>query len=167
MVALRPSGVMRIDFPNQKSWPKFARYIREDFPKLTLNIPIKLALKKWGKLCDSDIFSTLSWGTGPQIIISDPIGIDDFPHTICLGMSAVSQFEVDSSVAPLPRTKNAHGRLVYGVGVSILMQIVAGNVRFIEKKSAHPKSSGTIDVMEIDATAGFQSDVYGSLTDTI
>jgi hypothetical protein len=56
----RRSGVMRIDFPNQQSWPKFSQYIREDFPNLTFNTPIKLALKKWGKLSDSDIFNNLS-----------------------------------------------------------------------------------------------------------
>jgi hypothetical protein len=89
-------------------------------------------------------------------------------------MSAVSQFEADSSVTALPHTtksravlRNAHGRLVYSIGASILMQLVAGNLRSIEKKSAHRKPSGTIDIIEMDATSGFERDVYGSLTDTI
>jgi len=166
---------MQIDFAYQRSFPKFARYVKEEFPKLKSNIPIRRALRNWGKLSDFEIDNVLSWGFAPRIVIVSTFGLDDFPNTIQLGMDMVSQFEPDSSVTPLPAAtksravlKNARGQLVYTVGSAILYAFVGGNLRFIDKKSSSPKSAAALELMVSNVIDAFARDVYGGqLTSTI
>jgi Metallopeptidase toxin 3 len=72
---------------DQTAFPRFAKYIKEEFPKLKTNIPIIYGLKKWGKICDTDAARYLSWGQAPMLKLVDtvfapPSDIADFPITL-------------------------------------------------------------------------------------
>ena len=163
---------MKLDDWHQGNFPKLARYLREDFPKLAaIAPPVIRGLKKWGRMSDLDIQNCLRWGSGP-LVATTMIGIDHYPTKIEIGLKVAVAHDMDSEKAPLPHTaksfavmRNSHGRLVYRVGIVILLNLVEGNLRLLARQSPGPKSKN-MDRIVADALEGFIRDVYGSLAAT-
>jgi hypothetical protein len=164
---------MKMADDDQNYFPKLARYLKEDFPKLAGIAPaVTRGLRKWGRMSESDIISCLRWGSGPLVALTSP-GIDHYPTKIEIGLKVADAYESGSQKAPLPHTtksfavmKNSRGQLVYRVGVVILLHLVEGNLRLLAKGSPSPKSKN-MDLVVAEALEGFVRDVYGSLAATM
>jgi hypothetical protein len=166
------ADTMQLDDFDRSNFPKLARYLREDFPRLAaIAPPVIRGLKKWGRMSALDIQNCLRWGSGPVVAMT-MIGAEHYPTKIEIGLKAAVAYEMDSQMTPLPHTtrsfavmKNSRGGLVYRVGIVILLNLVEGNLRLLAKKSPAPTST-KLDWIVAEALEGFIRDVYGSLAAT-
>jgi hypothetical protein len=147
---------MKLSPDDQKVFPRFAEYIKLDFPKLKTNPPIIYGLKKWGKMSDTDAARYLSWGQAPMLklvdgIVSPPSDIADFPTTLLVTQYSVDAFEHRESLsrtnvvqtfpdggtlttyAKYPTLKNHLGKELYNVGADILLSLVLGHAMKVAK----------------------------------
>jgi len=162
---------------DQKEFPRFAEYIKTEFPKLKSNLPIIYGLKKWGHMSSLDAAGYLSWGQAPMLKLSDtvvgtPGDIADFPAAILVNKPMVDAFEhreglsrsnvvqtfPDGSTlttyAKYPVLKNHLGKELYHVGADILLSLVLGHAMKVAK---------TLKYFSWDLQRGFAKDVYGGL----
>jgi hypothetical protein len=123
-------------------------------------------------MSDLDIQNCLRWGSGTFVAMTT-MGVDHYPNMIEIGLKLAVAHDMDSEKTPLPPTtkslavmKNSRGRLVYKVGVVILLNLVEGNLRLLAKGSSTPLPTD-IDRIVADALEGFIRDVYGSLAATV
>ena len=149
--------------------PKFANYLREDFPKLKGHRLIRDALKKHGRMTDSEVVTTLGWDSGPKILrtsLNDELKITNLPFTLGVNADLVDKFEADSkaksdSERPALVFNDRRQRL-YHVGYAILTTLVYCNVEKVLLKSPSV-SSRSIDAASSAATDGFVREVYGKI----
>ena len=162
---------------DQTAFPRFAKYIKEEFPKLKTNIPIIYGLKKWGKMSGTDAARYLSWGQAPMLKLVDagvapPSDIAGFPTTLLVNKYSVDAFEhrerlsrsdVEKTLpdggtlitcAQYPVYKNHLGKELYSVGADILLSLVLGHAMKVAK---------TLRYFSWDIERGFAKDVYGGL----
>ena len=163
---------------DQTAFPRFAKYIKEEFPKLKTNIPIIYGLKKWGKMSGTDAARYLGWGQVPMIKLVDGYvlpekEIADFPTTLLVNKYSVDAFEHRESLsrsnvvetfpdggtlityAQYPVYKNHLGKELYSIGADILLSLVLGHAMKVAK---------TLRFFSWDIERGFAKDVYGGLT---
>jgi hypothetical protein len=163
---------MRLDSTDPVSYPKFAKYIREDFPKLRDHRLIRHALAKYGRMTDVEVFTTLGPDTGPMIFVTalnDEYMMTNLPHLLGVNYEAVQTFEADDkgkSDSNRPALVfNRSGKRLYALGFYILRTLVYCNVERVLRKSSDPKASSlhNISAATSAATAGFEREVYGKI----
>jgi hypothetical protein len=162
---------------DQKEFPRFAEYLKVEFPKLKTNLPIIYGLKKWGKMSGTDAVGYLSWGQAPMIKLHDGMvsaegEIAGFPSILLVNKNSVDAFEHRESLsrtnvvqttpdggtlttyAKYPVYKNHLGKELYSVGADILLSLVLGHAMKVAK---------TLRFFSWDIERGFAKDVYGGL----
>jgi hypothetical protein len=163
---------MRLDSVDRHSFPKFAKYISEDFPKLRDHRLIRHALAKYGRMTDVEVFTTLGPDTGPRIFmtaLNDEYTITYLPNLLGVNYEAVKTFEADDkgkSDSNRPALVfNRSGRRLYALGFYILTTLVYCNVNQVLWKSSDPKARSlhNISAATSAATAGFEREVYGRI----
>ena len=126
---------MQLDLKSQADFPKFAVYIRDDFPKLIEHDRIVAALKKHATMNISDIARTLAWGVGPKVVILKGSPSPPSLDKIQIADVTVAHYEANTDILITPQ-----GRRIHQTGVLILHEIISNH-------------GGDI--------SGFNKDVYG------
>jgi hypothetical protein len=160
---------MKVDGVESIFYPKFTNYIREDIPKLRSHRLIRGALKKYGRMTDLEVETTLGWSSGPIIRTTglyNELMITNLPFMLAVSSDLVDKFEADSkaksdSERPALVFNDRRQRL-YHVGYSILTTLVYCNVEKVLSKSTGV-SSRSIGTASSRATDGFVREVYGKI----
>jgi len=58
---------MQMDAQDVKDYPKFAKYVKEELPKVADNAYIRYAMSKIGELSQAKLKVALTWGLGPKL----------------------------------------------------------------------------------------------------
>ncbi|WP_075187228.1 hypothetical protein [Teredinibacter haidensis] len=123
---------MKISLIDQTKYPKFTQYIRFQFPKLIKNSVVVKNAAKYGNLSFVEFKNTITWGTSPEIVITDlhsgqcgvPKAYGCFRHSnpgnIEIHIGVIKDFEKNSANTI---DKNKAGNAVYVAGATILHEL--------------------------------------------
>ena len=115
------------------NYPKFAHYVRYKIPELTSVGPVVQNLKTKGCLTEAEIRDALRWGHEPLIVITDLSNGQCRVSSAygCTRKANDNQIEIDEGTVQefedspdaLGVGKNAKGKNVYIVGVTLLHEL--------------------------------------------
>ena len=121
---------MKLSADDQTNFPKFAYYLRHDFPLQIGNAVITSNLRKFGSLSLAQARSALMWDTDPLVVVTDlDAGQCGVPRADgCTSDS--TQIEIDDDVVnEFEQNANANlrltafGRHVFLAGVTLLHEM--------------------------------------------
>lgn len=158
---------MILSSADQNTYPKFAHYVRYDFPKLIRIPKIMANLKKYGNISLPEFQAAMIWGAAPKILIRDlnhgQCGVPEAygcfrktqPQSLEIHTKVVADFEASSATST---DKDSKGETVYVAAATLLHELCHwGNYnnspRFVE-----PHDMG--DAFEL-ATYGKPIYLYG------
>lgn len=157
---------MRINSSDQTFFPKLTGYVRDSLPTLLTDDPkrqhtyIRWAMKTFGRMNVKEITDSLTWGTGPSIVIVDTDGY------LNLGSAhfdtTEENFIMEGDVAGLENGRadayqtNRHGAKFLSVGRMLLVNTVAS---FAAVKSG-ASSADTRMKIGLDAMTLFLKHAY-------
>jgi hypothetical protein len=114
------------------TYPQFSYYVRYNIPKLVSVPKIVANVAKYGNLTLSEFKQAVTWGKGPNIIITDlhhgqcgvPKAYGCFRHTkpknIEIHLDVIKDFE---KATKNHKDKNTTGQYVYVVGATLLHEL--------------------------------------------
>jgi zincin-like metallopeptidase toxin 3 of polymorphic toxin system len=115
---------MKLTPADQKAFPAFAYYVRENIPQVICVPAIVSAMNKIGQLNKAKLAAALKWGSGPSIKITTLVGaIGEFTpfigsNEIRIETKIVKDFEKGKGV------RVAKAGNVFLVGVTLLHELV-------------------------------------------
>ena len=62
---------MLMDDKDVKDYPNFAKYVKDDLPKVADNAGIRYAMSKLGQLSHAKLKLALTWGQGPKLKLQE------------------------------------------------------------------------------------------------
>jgi hypothetical protein len=166
---------MHMNYWDQASYPKFAAYIRDSFPKLIDVQNIVRGMQSWGHMSMDEIRLALEWQGGTtytslSIDIREPYSHEPWAKPgeneilrptnvvseVLVSPKAVRDFESGRGVSI-----TAYGRKVYSVGAQLLGQIV---YNYAIENYPNPRTLTTSEQRQAYAEIrrrGFFGQVYG------
>ena len=123
---------MKLPIADQKKYPLFTYYLKNNFPKLTQIPVIVKNINKYGNISLAEFKTATTWGMGPNIKITDlhsgqcgvPKAYGCFrqskPHNLEVHTKVISDFEKSHANSS---DKNKKGKAVYVVGATLLHEL--------------------------------------------
>ncbi len=120
---------MKMDVKDVQKYPKFSRYVKFDFPRLTNVNTIINSIKRFsGATSKPTIKKSLLWGSGPKIKIVSSLMCGTQVSYGCYRVWGGNEIEIDEALvkafesgADLRKTKS--GKLVHVAGVTLLHEL--------------------------------------------